>query len=138
MRADEDLRVVVVGVGQIAESIHLPVLSALSGVSIRGVVDPRPERRDLVCARWPGVEAFGSIDALAGAAAVRQRHSIATQTPLLICFMVIPPSDRNDRPTAGCVAHAGVSLFQIGWQESGPERRPKKRSNQGKLETRIG
>jgi predicted dehydrogenase len=69
MRADEDLRVVVVGVGQIAESIHLPVLSALSGVSISGVVDPRLQRRDLARARWPGVEAFASIDELAGAEA---------------------------------------------------------------------
>jgi predicted dehydrogenase len=97
MRADDDLRVVVVGVGQIAESIHLPVLSALSGVSIRGVVDPRPERRDLVRARWPGVEAFGSIDELAGAAA---------PDALVVCT----PPDHHEGP-ALCAFELGAHLY---------------------------
>lgn len=70
MRADGDLRVVVVGVGRIAESVHLPVLSALPGVSVIGVVEPRPERRELACARWAGVEAFASIDELTDADAL--------------------------------------------------------------------
>lgn len=78
MKTDEDLRFAVVGVGQIAESVHLPVLSTLPGVTICGVVDPRPERRELARARWTGIRTFASIDELTD---VDVPHALLVCTP---------------------------------------------------------
>ena len=56
----------VIGAGWIAEHVHLPNLRGLSGVVVKGVVDPDAERRHVIQSRWAGMPVFESVEELVG------------------------------------------------------------------------
>ncbi|MGH7713271.1 MAG: Gfo/Idh/MocA family protein [Gemmatimonadaceae bacterium] len=56
-------RVAVVGLGNAAQSLHLPALKGIPGVAVVGGADPAAERRASVAARW-SLTTFGSVDEL--------------------------------------------------------------------------
>jgi len=70
------VEIAVIGAGWIAEQVHLPNLRRLSGVVIKGVVDPDAERRLVIQSRWAGMPVFESIENLLGS---------GTPDALLVC-----------------------------------------------------
>ncbi|MGQ0642260.1 MAG: Gfo/Idh/MocA family protein [Gemmatimonadaceae bacterium] len=54
------LRVAVVGLGNAAQSLHLPALHGMSGATLVGGADPDPQRRSRATAQW-NVQTFESV-----------------------------------------------------------------------------
>jgi len=60
----ELLKIGVIGCGYMAQSAHLPCLSALPGVELAAIYDPRTDVAKQVASRWKASEAVDSVDAL--------------------------------------------------------------------------
>jgi len=65
------LRAVVVGAGQMARKVYLPVLAAMEDVEPAVLVEPRAERRQALCRKYRFASAAASAEEIAGAAIIR-------------------------------------------------------------------
>jgi predicted dehydrogenase len=68
MSAASPVAVAVVGCGEIARTVHLPVLRGLPGVRVTALAEPDPVRRAAARALVPDAEAFDSAEPLLAAA----------------------------------------------------------------------
>jgi predicted dehydrogenase len=68
--AATSLALAVVGCGEIARTVHLPVLRTLPGVRVTALADPDAARRSAALALAPGARMFESAEALLGDADV--------------------------------------------------------------------
>lgn len=92
------VRVGVIGLGEVAQSIHLPVLSDLrTRFAIAGAYDPSPSLMALVTGRYAGVRGFASAEAL-------------IDDPAIDAVFILSPDETHEPYLRRCI-QAGKHVF---------------------------
>jgi len=77
----EKVRLALIGCGNVAQVVHLPVLEHMADVEIAAVVDPDKRKAQAVAARGNIPASFTSLDALLASPIARDLHAIDLCTP---------------------------------------------------------